>query len=146
MIAVFDNKSTTSQQVKDAAKATLREMLADQNTTIFITPLIRYEVLRGIDWQSERDFDQIKTILDGIPSLDITKNVSDLSANLFRYDSWLSSQSGALTRSLEKRKFDIFHYCSAKCYGLNFYSHDSDMSKINRLHDRYQTAKTTLHQ
>lgn len=136
-IACFDEDGTTSAELRNSAKATLAGLLSDEDVALFITPLIRYEVLRGINWRNENNFLKVKEVLDALPNLELTKDICDLSANLYRYDSWLAAQPGLPPRNLEKRKLDIFHFCSAKCFGVDLYSNDTDIGKINRLHQGY---------
>lgn len=137
LIAAFDKNGTTSAEKKAQAKNQLSEMLSAPDTVLFITPLIRYEVLRGIGWTETEDFALMQNILNQFPELDITRNVSELSANLFRFDRWESEQPPVQARNLEKRKFDIFHFSSASCNELKLSSNDNDIDKITTLHQRY---------
>ncbi len=51
MIAIKDSESNERKQ--------LIELLTNENTNVFITPLIRYEVLRGITWSDSESFKSI---------------------------------------------------------------------------------------
>lgn len=137
LIAAYDDQGTTSPEIKALAIARITELANDPETSFFITPLIRYEVLRGIGWQQNQRFEQLRQILDQIPELEITRQASELSANLFRFDSWEAAQPNAQPRNLEKRKFDIFHFAIAQCNGLQLSSQDSDIAKIRSLYERY---------
>lgn len=110
---------------------------------MFITPLIRYEVLRGIKWENIDVYDSMSRVLNGFPELDITRNVAELSANLFRFDSHQLATVGQGTRNIEKRKFDVFHYCCACCNNLDLESNDTDIAKIEQLHNHYLSVKIT---
>ncbi|WP_318365699.1 PIN domain-containing protein [Enterobacter sp.] len=140
LIAAFDTNGTTSPEMKTMAINQLSALISEADAQLFITPLVRYEVLRGIAWQSVDDFLEMKEVLNQFPELDVTRDVSELSANLFRFDGHQALQQNALKRNLDKRKFDVFHYCSAHCNGLEFCSNDSDISKIRTLHTAYETA------
>ena len=48
LIAALDNGSTTSEAERTKAKQTLAALLSNAEVALIITPLIRYEVLRGI--------------------------------------------------------------------------------------------------
>lgn len=137
LIAAFDVNGTTSPEMKKQAIEQLSTLLADEEVKLFITPLVRYEVLRGIAWQSSEDFLRMKSTLNGFPDLDITRDISELSANLFRFDKHKAEQANNGARNLDKRKFDVFHFCSAHCNGLGFCSNDTDIAKIERLHGEY---------
>ena len=144
LIAAFDKSGRTSSEMKAAANSLLSELLTDADVALFITPLIRYEVLRGVSWVNKADFEELKATLNGFPELDITRGISELSANLFRFDSWQAAQAGAAARNLEKRKFDVFHFSSAHCNMLDFCSNDSDIGRIRLLHHSYDVAVNTL--
>lgn len=144
LIAAFDKSGRTSAEMKASAIAMLAELLADDEVALFITPLIRYEVLRGVSWLNTADFDELQATLNGFPELDITRDISELSANLFRFDSWQAAQPGAAARNLEKRKFDVFHFSSAHCNTLELCSNDSDIGRIRQLHQSYDLAASNL--
>jgi hypothetical protein len=40
-----------------------------------------------------------------------------------------------INRNLEKRKLDIFHFCSSEIRQLELMSEDGDVAKIRQLHD-----------
>ncbi|MHA8111538.1 PIN domain-containing protein [Kosakonia cowanii] len=144
LIAAFDKSGRTSAQMKASAIAMLAELLADDEVALFITPLIRYEVLRGVSWLNKAEFNELQANLNGFPELDITRDISELSANLFRFDSWQAAQPGAAARNLEKRKFDVFHFSSAHCNTLELCSNDSDIGRIRQLHQSYDLAASNL--
>lgn len=68
------------------------------------------------------------------------RQLSELSANLFRFDSWLALQANDRNRNVDKRKFDVFHFCSAHCNSLEFCSNDTDIGRIRTLHNAYEEA------
>lgn len=59
LIAAFDKSGRTSAEMKASARAMLAELLADDDVALFITPLIRYEVLRGVSWLNKAEFDEL---------------------------------------------------------------------------------------
>lgn len=137
LIAAFDSNGTTSSELKSQAKAKLAALLADPNVRLFITPLIRYEVLRGIKWLSQSAYNDMRKALNNFPELDITRNIAELSANLFRFDSYQNISVTGNVKNVDKRKFDVFHYCCASCNNIEFDSNDTDIAKINQLHKQY---------
>lgn len=141
LIAAFDANGTTSAEAKSAAIALLSELLSDQQVKLFITPLVRYEVLRGITWEKQDDFLTMQQTLNSFPELEITRDISELSANLFRFDKQKALDLGE-KRNVDKRRFDVFHYCSATCNRLELCSADTDIGKINTLYSEYQKAVT----
>ena len=60
LIAALDESSTTSPVEREIAKTTLNDLLSQGDVALVITPLIRYEVLRGIAWQDQTRFTQLK--------------------------------------------------------------------------------------
>ena len=138
LIAALDENCTTTKLEKEAAKQQLHQILSDDNIKIFITPLIRYEVLRGIDWNDKATFDRMSAILNGIPNLDITTDISELSANLFRFRKGLPENNLNGLIKLDKRSFDLMHFSTAKCSHCECVSRDTDISKIERIHQCYE--------
>lgn len=57
LICAFDNSGTAAKEDKDKAITKLTALLSDPETKLFITPLIRYEVLRGIKWDNSESSD-----------------------------------------------------------------------------------------
>ncbi|VUS47134.1 PIN domain-containing protein [Klebsiella spallanzanii] len=141
LIAAFDTHGSTSEDIKRIAIERLSVLLSDPEVQLFITPLIRYEVLRGIAWQNHDDFTAMQQSLNSFPELDITRDISELSANLFRFDKLVAEQRHE-QRNVDKRRFDVFHYCSATCNCLELCSEDTDIGRIEQLFTEYQIAIT----
>ena len=137
LIAALDDSSTTSAIEREKAKQTLNDLLSQEDIALVITPLIRYEVLRGIAWQDQTRFAQLKQSLDALTELDVNRRVSELSAHLFRFD---RAENTDQQRNIEKRKFDVFHLASAKCNNLELASQDSDIAGLEGLYQRYTQA------
>ena len=104
LIAALDQNGTTSELLRQSATAKLTTYLENPDIKLVITPLIRYEVLRGLSWQDAEGYHHLKQVLDGFTEIDINRNVSELAANLFRFDR--TTNAGA-QRNVEKRKFDV---------------------------------------
>jgi len=137
-IGAFDREATTSPERKDEAKRVLGELLHDTTAVIFSTALIRYEVLRGVAWRSDENYQTLKGALCRFVELDISREVSDLAANLYRYDVH-EAEGKKENRNFEKRKFDVFHFATARCHGLELKSIDGDIETIENLYRRYQS-------
>ncbi|OAT54254.1 PIN domain-containing protein [Providencia heimbachae] len=140
LVAAFDRHGTASEDIKNAAMTKLTTLLSDPETKLFITPLIRYEVLRGIKWPDSDSYSSMCRVLNDFPELEITRNVAELSANLFRFDTHEMALQGTVTKNIEKRKFDVFHYCCASCNDLYLESNDTDIAKIEQLYQSYLGA------
>lgn len=138
LMAVFDEGGSTSQVKRDAAKQKMAELLSDEQVRVVITPLIRYEALRGIGWQHSERYQQLKQALDSIQELDVNREISELAANLFRFD-WFKNPDS--NRNIDKRRFDVFHLASAKCHDLEVVSQDSDLPKPENLYQDYLNAE-----
>jgi predicted nucleic acid-binding protein len=137
LIAALDQNGTTSELLRQSATAKLTTYLENPDIRLVITPLIRYEVLRGLSWQDAEGYNNLKQVLDGFTEIDKNRNVSELAANLFRFDR--TTNAGA-QRNVEKRKFDVFHLACAKIHGLDLASQDTDIASLQSLFDSYQQA------
>ena len=138
LIGALDESGRTSEEQRDEAKEILNALLSDVEVTLVITPLIRYEVLRGISWDNQDNFNQLKRALDGLTELDVNREISELAADLFRFD---RAENDAQQRNIEKRKFDVFHLASAKRHSLELASQDSDIASLDGLYGRYNQAR-----
>ena len=120
IIAAFDTKDSEAQEQ-------LRNLLEDEEVAFAISPLIRYEVLRGIAFSDDDKYIELQKILNDFEEFDIGRDVSELSARIFRY---AKQQERDI---VNKRSFDVFHCATAKCNGLDICSNDSDIGKIDAL-------------
>ncbi len=139
VIAALDKEGTTSESKRLEAKQRLIELLSRDDVALAVTPLICYEVLRGIPWSSSEHYQAMAKILDGFMSFDITRDVADLAAGLYRFDGNEARQSG-IAKNLDKRKFDVFHYACSIHHDLQLASADSDFTHIDELYQRYRNA------
>ena len=139
LIAALDTAGTTSAEQRAKAKQQINELLGDTDVAVAITPLIRYEVLRGIAWDEAERYQQLQQILADFEEFDISRDVSELAANLYRFD---VDKAKTLNepRNFEKRKFDVFHLASAQCNRLELASHDSDIAKLYQQYVDYLNA------
>ncbi|MCQ9329599.1 PIN domain-containing protein [Pelistega suis] len=115
--------------------------LEDKETRLFLTPLIRYEVLRGVDWDDVERLKNLKNVLRGFQTIDIDDDIADLARNLFRLDR--SNQAQGSQKKIEKYQFDIFHFATAKENNLQLLSLDRDMNAMNSLYQQYQESLLT---
>lgn len=109
----------------------LAQKLQNDETLLFLTPLIRYEVLRGVAWD---DLDKLNTLKDALKefqTIDINNEISDLARNLFRLDK--ANQQQGNQKVIEKYQFDMFHFATAKVNDLEILSKDRDMQAIDNL-------------
>jgi predicted nucleic acid-binding protein len=121
LISAFDTKNADAIDY-------LKSLLVDEEVALSISPLIRYEVLRGIAYDNNKLHEELKSKLNSFEEFDITLEVAELSSKLFRY-------AKSVDRNIvDKRSFDIFHLCTAKCNDLEFGSNDSDLEKLENLY------------
>jgi predicted nucleic acid-binding protein len=140
LIAALDTSATTSADKRAEAKERLTALLNDPEVALAITPLIRYEVLRFPAWGEQERFTTLQNMLDDFEEFDIGRDVAELAANLYRLDKAKADAANA-QRNLEKRKFDVFHFASAKHNGLELASQDTDITKIQGLYEEYEKSK-----
>lgn len=116
----------------------LLELINDDNVELVITPLLRYEFLRKFSWQTEsEDFNKFKAAVEEFTWLDISKDVTDLATNLYRLDKHEADSRG-VEKNLEKRKFDVFHFATAKINGIELLSNDKHIVQMEELYKRFQ--------
>ena len=116
----------------------LLELINDDNVELAITPLLRYEFLRKFGWQVENeDFNKFREAVEEFTWLDISKDVTDLATNLYRLDKFEADNKG-IAKNLEKRKFDVFHFATAKINGIELLSNDKHISQMEELYLRYE--------
>ena len=147
LIYALDRGATSS--ISEAQKAEIRNLLTDPDVEVAISPLIRYEVLRGIKWAEDARYATLKAVLDHFPEREISRDVSELATNLYRLDVHEDASLRATgqrqateKRNFEKLKFDAFHFATAKIYDLELVSdNERDMKKLDALYAAYQAAQ-----
>lgn len=109
--------------------------LQQDDTSFVSSQLARYEILRDVDWDNSDKFQDFLKHLSDFPFLDITKPVSDLASDLYRFDKFDAGNRN-VDKNLDKRKFDVFHYATAVVNEVEMFSYDRDLEKIKELHQR----------
>ncbi len=133
IIAAFDNQSP--EAINQLAK-----LLSDENVAFAISPLIRYEVLRGIPFSENERHNALNALLNEIEEFDIGNDTAILSSNLFRFAK-LERAEGECS-IVDKRNFDVFHLATAKCNELELYSNDGDLDKLENLYQRWLKSQS----
>jgi len=116
LIGAFDHDATNSKHIE--SKQIVEDLLLDDKVKIAITPLIRYEVLRGV---RRVPTEQMVEILNDFEEFEITDVEGNRASDIYR----LVKQ-----QKLDKRSFDVFHYVVAEIRDLEWMSQDNDLSKI----------------
>lgn len=138
LMAAYDEEGTTTEEQRQKARQTILGLLADDSVDdLVITPLIRYEVLRGVSWKNDERYQQVQAAIQRFPELDIKRQVSELAADIFRYDRHQAAAKDQ-PKNLDKRRFDVFHFATAQHYGLELASQDNDIDRIRRLYAELQ--------
>lgn len=130
LIAGLDTASSTSDVKSSQAKAILTQLLSDDEVAIVTTPLIRYEVLRGIPYNDDVRYGAVKSALNQFMEIDIDRPVSELAADLFRLERHRDSASQT---NPDKRKLDAFHVATADRNDLELESEDRGIEKLREL-------------
>ncbi len=125
IIGAFDGDDENIKHQND--KRLVRELSKDPNVKFAITPLIRYEVLRGLKTISA---EQMQEILNDFENFEITESIAIQSAEIFHKIS--KSELSELQKKNYKHNFDIFHYVVSKTYDLELNSNDTDIEKIRQ--------------
>lgn len=121
LIGAFDHDSTNSKHIE--SKQVVESLLLDSSVKIAITPLIRYEVLRGVRRIS---VSQMEEILNDFEEFEITDVEGNEASRIYR----AAIDQG---KKIDKRSFDIFHYVVAQIRQLEWQSLDSDLPKIEAI-------------
>ncbi len=108
----------------EAARERLRQLLNEPDIRLAITPLIRYEVLRGV---RRRPIEAVKSALDQFVEFDVRREDAVLAAGVFAHVQSLEDGNGL---KLDKRSFDLFHCVAAHRNQLEVASRDGDIPKI----------------
>lgn len=95
----------------------------DPEVKFAISPLIRYEVLRGMD---EADVEFVNGKLNDMKEFEVRGAEAVRAAEIFR-----RARKEAI--KLDKRKFDVFHCVCAELNELEILSKDADIEQIQNL-------------
>lgn len=137
LIYLVDPNTNSSKKAEVLQDLALK--LEDPETLLFLTPLIRYEVLRGVEWDNIEKLNTLKNALKAFQVIDINDDISDLARNLFRLDK--ANQKTGSKKVIEKYQFDMFHFVAAKENNLEILSKDRDMSAIENLFEKIQAIR-----
>lgn len=121
LIGAFDGEE--GNEAHAAALTTVKALLEDPDVRLVLTPLIRYEVLRGCRSGSP---DELNARLNDFEELDVKGIDAVRAAEIFR-------SAKADGTPLNKREFDVFHYVCAEHNQLELLSQDGDIAKIKTL-------------
>lgn len=120
---------------------TLRAEIASNDVEVVITPLIRYEFLRYFLWKEQDDeVKEYVNFMNQFTTLDISQNVADLAANLYRIDKF-DSDKKQVNKNIDKRQFDIFHFATAKINDIELLSNDKHLPQLEDLYNLYRLDK-----
>lgn len=117
------------------SKQTLRQVLSADNVVLMMTPLLRYEVLRGIKKPQERA--RLEQILQAIPVFEISREIGDLATHLYP----LRVTAGM---NPNKYNFDLFHFATAKTLGCDIETHDGGFEKLEELYANWQSSNPSF--
>jgi predicted nucleic acid-binding protein len=121
LIGAFDGEA--DNPLHEIAKQRLRSLLNDPNVKVAITPLIRFEVLRGA---KHVPLSELDAVLNDFQEFEVRGVDARWAAELFQ-------QARIQDLSLDKRSFDLFHCVCADLNGLELESQDGDIPKIQQL-------------
>ena len=115
LIGAFDHDKDNPKHIE--AKSIVTELLNYDKVKIAITPLIRYEVLRGV---KRIAVNEMQAILDDFQEFEITDKEGNFASQIYRL----------AKKQTNKHNFDIFHYAVSKIRQLEWQSLDSDFSTL----------------
>lgn len=136
LIYLYD--SNADQTKRQEVLKDLEKILTNTDSRFAITPLIRYEVLRGIKWEDDEKLRQFEEILKQFQSFEIRDEIADLARDLYRFDLYQAQKNNVL-KNFDKRKLDMFHYATAHIEQLEILSKDGHLEDIQTLHQQLNT-------
>lgn len=89
---IYLNEENADAEKRKEILQEFAEKLGQENSRFFLTPLIRYEILRGVTWQDSEKLQKLSAALMAFESLEITKTVADLADDLYRFDRFDAEQ------------------------------------------------------
>ncbi|PPU22612.1 type II toxin-antitoxin system VapC family toxin [Xanthomonas arboricola] len=123
LIGALDTDPNNSVHL--SAKAEVERLLTDDRVRVAISPLIRYEVLRGA---KRVPLDELEQILNAFQEFEVGAKDARMAAEVFRHD-----RRDDAERAIDKKRFDVFHCVCANLNDLELISHDQDIKKIQDL-------------
>ena len=121
LIGAFDGEQ--DNPAHQEAKQHLTRLLSDPQVKLALTPLIRYEVLRGAQRVA---LDELDSVLNDFHEFEVKGTEARRAAEIFR----IARSAG---KPLDKKAFDVFHWVCAELNQLEFASQDADIAKIKTL-------------
>ena len=85
-------------------------------------------------------FDEVKkyiNVMNSFTTLDISQDVADLAADLYRLDKFTASENNT-NKNIDKRQFDIFHFATAKVNNIELLSNDKHLPQFEKLYTLYE--------
>lgn len=107
----------------DDALKEFEKLVNDPGVNLAISPLVRYEVLRGM---AEDDVEFVNAQLNDMKEFEVRGIEAIRAAEIFRYAKQKQIK-------LDKRKFDVFHCVCAEINELEILSKDADIETIKNL-------------
>lgn len=138
LIGLLEGKSDGNDTELLQNLKNLRSEIALNNVEVVITPLIRYEFLRYFLWKTqESEIKKYINVMNGLTTLDISQDVADLAADLYRLDKF-EADNANINKNIDKRQFDIFHFATAKINGIELLSNDKHLPQLENLYALYK--------
>lgn len=141
LIGLLEGKSDGNDTELLQNLKNLLSEIALNNVEVVITPLIRYEFLRYFLWKTqESEIKKYINVMNGLTTLDISQDVADLAADLYRLDKF-EADNANVNKNIDKRQFDIFHFATAKINGIELLSNDKHLPQLEDLYNLYRLEK-----
>ncbi|PAK91695.1 PIN domain-containing protein [Stenotrophomonas rhizophila] len=121
LIGALDGEQ--GNEAHDDAMAQFEALVNDPDVKLAISPLVRYEVLRGM---REDDVDFVNSQLNDMKEFEVRGAEAIRAAEVFR-------RARQKDIKLDKRKFDVFHCVCAELNNLEILSRDADIESIQNL-------------
>jgi predicted nucleic acid-binding protein len=125
IIGAFEGEAENEAHI--AAKARLEELTRDPDVKFAITPLIRYEVMRGVRRVEPAEMERL---LNGFTEFEIRSDDARLAALAYK----LAKDDGHPIKKREE--FDLLHCVCARLNGLEIASMDADIARLLRYIDQ----------
>lgn len=138
LISAYDESSDRTPEIRQEAYGLIDSLEIDKNVRFAITPIIRYEVLCGINNTDE--YQKVKEILDSMKLFPFDIEESNKSIEVYK-----SKVEELKDNQPNRYKFDILHIGTALSNNIDIESNDkkliNTLNKLKVKNNLYKTLK-----
>jgi predicted nucleic acid-binding protein len=138
-IRVFNHDNNTTEEEYESAKNCLEALLEDDAVVVVVTPLIRHEVMRGLNRSDLSKIERVREAFDKFESIDINDQISECATKIYQILKVEDLAGKVEGRNPRKLGFDAMHVATAHIYDLEIISNDSDIEQLKRIIESHES-------